>query len=1389
MNIPDIDFTRIRSLGPGGQRDGFEQFLCRQVGQEPPSAEAKFLSLHGAGGDGGVECYWVLGDGSEHGWQAKYWTDHNDVNKRQLDKSVDAALAQHPSLTKYTIAIPTDPTGPTGGQGKSLLEKITDKDGWLDGWRSKAEARGMSVEFELEWATNLITRLERLDASGLQRRYWFDADILPAQWWADRFSDAVAAARPRYIPELTVEVSAYRAIGALCSDEDWWSVAESHVAMIDEAAHTVAIAKDVALTANMEGCLDAATAVSEAVIVWRSRRRSQDFEALTHVLEASVALVHEQESLEVAAMDAKYPGIHWDTKRWRQYQAEYEVAFPAAAVDALRGLDLALGATTEALVGPLGRLASSQIALMTGAAGVGKTFVAIDAVARRLNQGLPSVILHGRWFNDHDPLLQLRDLLHMPHDLTGEEAVGLFDEAAKIDGATTLIVIDALNDTRPRSTWRDNLDRLVSSVEKYEGLRLLVTARTHYVSQVIPTSMTLERFEHTGFQGVEFEAISEYADFYGLEPPASPPIHGEFDNPLYLRLVCEALQREGRLGLEQAAMGLGELTAMILDNANDLVSDRIDAPRADRVVHSAMNALASAIADGGPDPWLTRSQAQAVVAPIWPDRSAERSLLDALIGQGLLEEDVVPDGTTYGGDIVAITFERIGHHLIVSDALSPIHDRAGVEAELGGRLGRIIGLNSTIDVGLLEATSVVIAERFGIELAEFRSVIDDDDALAAAVVAGAAWRNPASISTATRAIVLDALRRRRTVSDTLALLFRLSVRPDHPLNADFLHEVLATKTMALRDAVLAPWYHHTHATGGSVDRLIRWAREKPLEQVGDETARLWITALLWCTSATDRRVRDTASLAAVRLLTRHPHHAARSLERFTAVDDEWIVERACAVAYAALLANGAREDWAAAADIASQNIFAAGQITPNASVRDAARSLLEAANYRDLLPAGLTPEQFRPPYVSNWPLDWPTEQEVEALDRNDYPRLVYSTTGDDFFTYQLSPALRDRPGIDLDAAARWVVIQAIRIGYEPGLHRSFDIYVINEFGDGRSTPAWIERIGKKYQWIALNRLAGIVADHIPKKRESWDPPEPPVPGPQTRLTTQMDPTVVEFDVNPDSPRPWVPEYDWRPAMEAAEADWIADGTDFPHIAFEAPMLDGRPHLVLSGAYTWLREDSSSSRQRRIWTSVYSHLVATVDLAAVIDELRQRDLVGHPVAESTYVYDGYVGDFPYGHHHERWLHLVRHEWTEPLSVVSRRATWDFLGEHEYAPDELKTISLDVPAPEFFGSAPGGLRWNGRNGWVEETGLQVATVRHVGRGQNELLMDTDWLGRWLTAERMSLVLIENSAKEAYGGIGDASNYPGRHTRSQVHSWTPGEDLRTATPGWNHTGARNA
>ena len=1387
MNIPDIDFTRIRPLGPGGQRAGFEQFICEQVAREAPEPGAKFVSLHGDGGDGGVECYWTLLSGEEHGHQAKYWTHHSKVDKAQLDTSFAAAVKQHPKLTKYTIAIPADPTGPTGGNGKSLMEKIHDQGGWLEGWQKTATARGMTVQIEIEWSTNIVDRLNRLDTSGVERRYWFDVDILTMQWWKNRHQDAEAAARPRYVPELNVEVPAAQSIAALCSDSEWWGVVLDQAKNVAKAIRQLKHGDEAVLAADLGLARDTANAASDAILAWQASHNADRFGHLEKALDNAIESVSAEEAAETAALDQAHD--NWDTPSWRQWNAEYMVRFPTAPVDGLRALLKSLNEIAKLISGPLGKLTASQVALMTGPAGVGKTYLAVDAVARRLAKGRPSVILHGRWFNSSDPLTHLRDVLKMPSDLTGEEVIALLDANGHAVGASTLLVIDALNETRPKAAWRDNLERFVATVSRYPNVRLLLTARTHYVRQLIPRELSLARFEHTGFEGVEFEAVSEYAAHYGLEPPTAPPIHGEFDNPLYLRLVCEAFKAHSRLSLDQANVGLNELTKMVLDNANHIISDHIDAPPSDQIVHQAMHSLAAATANKAGE-MLSRQDAQAVLNPIWSDRSAEKSLLDCLIAQGLIEEDIQPDGSIFGMDIIAVTFERIGHHLVVSDVLKDATDADDVRAKFASSLGTLIGVEGTIDIGLLEATSVVVAERLGLELTEFADEISDRQALDAAVIAGIAWRSPDSITSDTGGILTNALRHSTNFDSALTMLFRLAVRPEHRLNADFLHRFLMRWNLGARDQFLPGWLHITHGTSGAVDRLIRWALEKPLDQVSEATACLWVTTLLWTTGCTDRRVRDSATIAAARLLAHHTDLAASLLERFAKVNDEWVIERALNVAYSALLLNGNEPDWLATAAVVWKMFFEhSADLTPNVAVRDAARSILEAANERSTVPAGVTEEQFRPPYSSHWPLDWPSTNDIEAYDSPGYPKLVFSSTGDDFFIYQLTHELRNRPGIDVDAAGRWVVREVIRLGYHPERHMSFDSYIMGEYGGGRSRPNWIERIGKKYQWIALNRLIGYVSDHAPQTPNHWDPPPPIVPGASTTISRQIDPTVIEFEPENNDPRHWVPEYDWLSVTDRNDATWVADDTDLPSVAVAEATRNGCPFIVLSGYYVWKdeREDNSS---RQVWNLVYSHFVDTVDLPTAVAELEGKDLTGHDLRRSPQTSDGYVGEYPYGHHHGYMRNLIDHESRQALSVATAPASWEILGEYEYAAGNHYTISFDAPAPELFGPGPGNLRWNGRNGWVDTaTGKLVAVLRHtVNSAQNELLIDSTWIEGWLTDNRKSLIWIENTGKDViYRGMRSGGNYPGALTRSLIHTWTPGSPRQTAAPGWDRIPAR--
>jgi hypothetical protein len=168
-----IDFREIRPY-EGDQRKGFEELICQLARREKNSEAGVLRRVEGAGGDGGVEAYWPLEDGTEHGYQAKYFLVTKDIDWSQIDKSVKAALEQHPKLTTYTIAIACDLTDRSGKLGKG-------KTGWehwethKSTWQQWAYAKGMTVEF-LPWTKSELT--DRLVSNTANRGlvlYWFNA--------------------------------------------------------------------------------------------------------------------------------------------------------------------------------------------------------------------------------------------------------------------------------------------------------------------------------------------------------------------------------------------------------------------------------------------------------------------------------------------------------------------------------------------------------------------------------------------------------------------------------------------------------------------------------------------------------------------------------------------------------------------------------------------------------------------------------------------------------------------------------------------------------------------------------------------------------------------------------------------------------------------------------------------------------------------------------------------------------------------------------------------------------------------------------------------------------------------------------------------------------------
>ena len=86
MPSTDINFENIRPYD-GHKWKGFEELVCQLARRERPGLRR----VEGAGGDAGVEAYWLGADGSKIGFQAKYFTKAANIDWRQVDRSVSRA--------------------------------------------------------------------------------------------------------------------------------------------------------------------------------------------------------------------------------------------------------------------------------------------------------------------------------------------------------------------------------------------------------------------------------------------------------------------------------------------------------------------------------------------------------------------------------------------------------------------------------------------------------------------------------------------------------------------------------------------------------------------------------------------------------------------------------------------------------------------------------------------------------------------------------------------------------------------------------------------------------------------------------------------------------------------------------------------------------------------------------------------------------------------------------------------------------------------------------------------------------------------------------------------------------------------------------------------------
>ncbi|MFD1767083.1 hypothetical protein ACFSAG_09525 [Sphingorhabdus buctiana] len=979
-----LDFARIRS-GVDGQRGAFEA-LVRQLGRlNPPARATEFRHINGAGGDGGIEAFWLHSGDREYGYQAKYHLRPREIDWQALDGSILTALQTHPRLTHIQVAMPCDLTAQRttakGTSGWQLWDSHRSK------WEASATQLGLHITFGFWGASEIEQMLASPGAAGLQE-YWFGDASFSQPWFETQFARTVSQLDDRFHPEDHVEVSTRSIFDALRRTTEWSGrimdrankLRESRVGKV-ETAIAGTLKRDFEVLAEH-------LTIFEDIEIDLSAPADQTFPSskwLEHVKIARDLIyklseaVWDTGSVNLSGNQSEIPMLPKE-KRDALRRSLYQLR------EAIDDLDYALSASTH-------EAEQKKCAIILGRAGTGKSHLLASEVGRALAAKEPAVILLGTDFVGTElPEIQILKRLGLGN-LSVPQFLGALQTKAEHRQSRCLIVIDALNEGAGGAVWRERLSGFVDLVLQYSRLALCVSCRSEYADFVLTDAAKRKSIttEVMGFATVEEQerAAQIYMDRRGILRPPTPWLSPEFSNPLFLRTTCIALEKENQKEFPKGLRGTRHLLSFYLstaarhlgtsyDGSNDLIAP----------LKTAMLGMAQAMATRRID-FLERAQAAQIIDLAFSTFPAQsRAWIDILRSRSLLRFDINPDIDPSKLDpmepveeVVRFGFQRFQDHLVAQGLLEGVDQPTG-HFSAGGPLSFMLGAHG-VDWrwnGVFQALTIEFADRWRVEIVDElpggTAKWWDDYYVQDAFVESARWRQCESFSD--RSIeLLNVLPRNH--EQKIDLLLELALVTEHPWNAKMLHNNLAAKKMPQRDA----WW--TLAINESEwdeprpsERIVRWALGPAVSRCSNDCLSLALVAVGWLFTSTNSRLRDRATKAVTHILLHSSELFPEMLKRFKDIDDVYVLERVLAAAAGACLRDPDPDRLKIYAQSVYLAIFARPKVTPHILLRDYARLIIDMAEQKGALPKGIDPLLCRPPYKSALPRFGLAEDKVQA---------------------------------------------------------------------------------------------------------------------------------------------------------------------------------------------------------------------------------------------------------------------------------------------------------------------------------------------------------------------------------------------------------------------------
>lgn len=1219
----NFHWTNIISLN-SSQNDAFEELLCQLAKKEYIQNKKEFIKVGNP--DGGVECYVILNNDEEIGFQAKWFlSTPQDTQWNQVEHSFKTALEKHPKIATYYVAIPQDRADSRIPNRISFMNKWNEK---VKKWKKFAkDTYDRDIEFEYWGSSELITRLGKEENIGL-KSFFFNKIDLSIDWFEKQNKLAIADLDKRYTPEINVELDILENFDALSRndrfknkiDSSYHEFMVSYRNFLDHLYEKNELIES--LVTSLTDKINTLEALYELIIfegiVYIEFNKIEELLKETSNISYKLSdILDEINHKEIVEKEIK-------TSHGYRTSTKYD-----SSVSNFRDYLSNLYQFKEIINSRALMLANNPFMILDGEAGIGKSHLLADIVNERIKENSNSIFLLGQQFReDKNPWNQIFDLLQLK--CNKEEFLGALNAKAESQNKRLIIFIDAINEGKGRDFWNEFLISFVESIKQYEWLGLVLSIRSSYFSLIVPkkifeTGLAIT-ITHLGFEGVEYNASKIFFENYNILQPSIPLLHPEFSNPLFLKLFCEGLNKKGLTYIPDGYEGITNIIRFFIEGIEEKLSKKYTNIKSLKLIHKVINLLIPIIID---NQTITYDDALAIVIEkVTSKYGVNPEFLDDLIIEGMFIKNLSHNYIT-GENVERIYFvyERFEDHLKVKYLFDNYLDKENPKESF-----KNAPLNSYLEEdklhynrGTIDAMSIQLPESCDIELYD----ILNNNITAKSFLDNLIWRKVDSITPNVVDRIMKNIDNEHFQENIYKILFSTASNPQHPLNANLLFDYLSKFTMKDRDVFFIPILNSIYMNyeTNPIKRLIDWAwSDEDKSYISDDSIFLTSIALSWLLTSSNRQLRDYTTKALISLLQNRVTVILSLLKKFQNINEPYIYERLFAVSFGVVIRL---ENYAHLKELGEyiyNTIFNKDEVYPHILLRDYAKNTIDYIFYIGVT-FDIDFDKTIPPYNSKFPQidELPKNVDIEKYqdrDKNYHQSRIISSMMTEygngkgmggygnFGRYVFGSALSDFEfKKDEQLFSNYAILKIFdEYGYSGDLFNDAEKFISNmNRGHDRHHHS-TERIGKKYQWIAFFDTLSRVTDNFKMyDSSSWGDEKKEIQyrGAFEPCVRDIDPTILikETKVDRKSNKAfwWTPKVNIDWSMD--NTTWVNDTSDLPNSPNILKVIDqdNQEWIVLSSFPDWDEPikkgyDKYKTIHKGLWYQFRSYLIPKKELS-------------------------------------------------------------------------------------------------------------------------------------------------------------------------------------------------